>query len=101
MVYRRAFRILGRHEDAEEAMHEVFIRVIRGGGDTGDMLGGMGSVPGGQQKRFRTEFFLQATNVLNHANLVGFSGVQPSPFFGRATTALPGRRLETGMRFSF
>lgn len=31
MVYRRAFRILGRHEDAEEAMHEVFIRVIRGG----------------------------------------------------------------------
>ena len=77
------------------------VRVIRGGGDTGDMLGGMGSVPGGQQKRFRTEFFLQATNVLNHANLVGFSGVQPSPFFGRATTALPGRRLETGMRFSF
>lgn len=31
MVYRRALRILGRREDAEEAMHEVFIRVIRGG----------------------------------------------------------------------
>jgi RNA polymerase sigma-70 factor (ECF subfamily) len=31
MVYRRAYRILGRKEDAEEAMHEVFIRVIRSG----------------------------------------------------------------------
>ena len=31
MVFRRAYRILGRREDAEEAMHEVFIRVIRGG----------------------------------------------------------------------
>ena len=30
MVFRRAYRILGRREDAEEAMHEVFIRVMRG-----------------------------------------------------------------------
>ena len=29
MVFRRAYRILGRREDAEEAMHEVFIRVLR------------------------------------------------------------------------
>lgn len=77
------------------------VRVIRAGGDAGDMLGGIPSMPGAQQKRFRTEFFLQATNLLNRANLVGFSGVQTSPFFGRATTALPGRRFETGLRFSF
>ena len=30
MVYRRAFRLLGRREDADEAMQEVFIRVMRG-----------------------------------------------------------------------
>ena len=29
MVYRRAFRLLGRREDAEEATQEVFIRVMR------------------------------------------------------------------------
>jgi RNA polymerase sigma-70 factor (ECF subfamily) len=29
MVYRRAFRLLGRREDAEEAVQEVFIRVMR------------------------------------------------------------------------
>jgi hypothetical protein len=52
-------------------------------------------------KRFRTEFFVQATNLFNTVNPIGFSGVQTSPFFGRATAALPGRRLETGMRFSF
>lgn len=31
MVYRRAFRLLGRREDAEEATQEVFIRVMRSG----------------------------------------------------------------------
>lgn len=31
MVYRRALRLLGRREDAEEATQEVFIRVMRSG----------------------------------------------------------------------
>lgn len=30
MVYRRALRLLGRREDADEATQEVFIRVMRG-----------------------------------------------------------------------
>ncbi|MFO0575779.1 MAG: RNA polymerase sigma factor [Polyangia bacterium] len=30
VVFRRAFRLLGRREDAEEATQEVFIRVMRG-----------------------------------------------------------------------
>jgi RNA polymerase sigma-70 factor (ECF subfamily) len=30
MVYRRAYRLLGRREDAEEAVQEVFVRVMRG-----------------------------------------------------------------------
>jgi hypothetical protein len=77
------------------------VRILRGGGDAGEMLGSMGSIGGASNKRFRTEFFIQTTNILNHANLITFSGVQTSPFFGQPTAALPGRRIETGMRFSF
>lgn len=77
------------------------VRIVRGDSDSGSMLGMIGSMPGANDKRFRTEFFLQATNILNHANLIGFSGVQTSPFFGQPIAALPGRRVETGMRFSF
>jgi RNA polymerase sigma-70 factor (ECF subfamily) len=32
-VYRRARRILGRHEDAEEATQEIFIRALRAAGE--------------------------------------------------------------------
>jgi carboxypeptidase family protein len=78
------------------------VRIIRGGADSGEMLGAMGSMPPGpDDKRFRAQFFIQATNLFNHANLIGFSGVRTSPFFGHAVAALPGRRIETGMRFSF
>jgi hypothetical protein len=70
--------------------------------DDGDVLGQMpmgGAGAGGS--RWRTEIYLQAYNVLNHANRVGFTGVEASPFFGRPTSALPARRLESGIRFSF
>jgi Carboxypeptidase regulatory-like domain len=78
------------------------VRIIRGGADSGEMLGAMGSMPPGpDDKRFRAQFFIQATNLFNHANLIGFSGVRTSPLFGQAVAALPGRRIETGMRFSF
>ncbi len=76
------------------------VRILRGG-DASDLLGSIGSLPGAAAKRLRTEFYIQATNLLNNTNLTGFSGVQTSPFFGQATAALPGRRIETGMRFSF
>jgi hypothetical protein len=76
-------------------------RIIRGGGDSGGMLGMIGSMTEASNKRFQTEFFLQATNLFNHANLIDFCGVRTSPFFGQAIAALPGRRIETGMRFSF
>ena len=77
------------------------IKVIRGSSDSGDMLGMMSGMPGQTPKRFRTEFFIQATNLFNNVNPVGFSGVQSSPFFGQPIAAMPGRRLETGMRFTF
>ena len=80
------------------AMQRVMIRV---GGEGGEALGGMGGMPGDANKRFHLNLYVQAFNLLNHANLINFTGVQTSPFFGQATAALPGRRLETGMRFSF
>ncbi|HVF55365.1 MAG TPA: TonB-dependent receptor [Pyrinomonadaceae bacterium] len=70
--------------------------VIRIGGD-----GGGPSLPGDGDQKFRIDLYAQFFNVLNHTNLTNFSGVQTSPFFGRATAALPGRRIESGLRFSF
>jgi hypothetical protein len=51
--------------------------------------------------RFFVELYVQAYNLFNHANLTNFSGVQTSPFFGQPTSALPPRRIETGLKFSF
>jgi hypothetical protein len=44
---------------------------------------------------------LDAFNVLNRVNLGGFVGNLSSPFFGQATSAGPGRRLQAGLRWSF
>ena len=59
------------------------------------------SLPGASTKKYRMEFYAQAFNLLNHANLGAFSGVQTSPFFGQATSAQPPRRIEVGTRFNF
>ena len=69
-------------------------RAIRIGPD------GVGGLPGGGSQKYRVEFYVSATNLLNTANLSGYSGVQTSPFFGQPTSALPGRRIESGFRFS-
>lgn len=74
-------------------------RIVRiGGGD--ESIPGMPSMSLAS-KRYRMEFYTQVFNVLNHTNPTNFSGVLTSPFFGQATAALPGRRLEFGTRFSF
>jgi hypothetical protein len=77
------------------------VKILRGDSDSGGMLGSIGSMGGPQDKRFRTEFFLQATNLFNHTNPIAYSGVQTSLFFSQPTAATPARRIETGMRFSF
>ncbi len=76
-------------------------RIIRSGADSGETLNAIGSMPSAEDKRFQAQFFIQATNLLNHVNPTSFSGVLTSPFFGRPTAATPGRRIETGMRFGF
>jgi hypothetical protein len=74
-------------------------RIVRIGGNDGDVP----ALPSmsGANKRYRWEFYSQFSNVFNHTNRINFAGVQTSPFFGQATAALPGRRIEVGTRFSF
>jgi hypothetical protein len=74
------------------------MRVIRVGGGDG---AAPPSLPGMSTKKYRMEFYAQAFNVLNHANLGAFSGVQTSPFFGQATSAQAPRRMELGLRLNF
>jgi hypothetical protein len=73
--------------------------VVRSRGDT-DTLGALASATA-NDRRFRLQVYIQVFNLLNHVNATNFSGVQTSPFFGQPTAALPGRRVETGMRFGF
>ena len=74
------------------------VRMIRVGGGDGAAPPSIGM---GATKKYRLEFYAQAFNLLNHANLGAFSGVQTSPFFGQATSAQSPRRMELGMRFNF
>ena len=74
------------------------VRMVRIGGGDG---AAPPSISMGATKKYRLEFYLQAFNLLNHANLGVFNGVQTSPFFAQATSAQPPRRLEVGTRFNF
>ena len=74
------------------------VRMIRVGSGDGAAAPTMGL---GATKKYHLEFYAQAFNLLNHANLGAFSGVQTSPFFGQATSAQSPRRFEVGMRFNF
>ncbi|HVZ23286.1 MAG TPA: carboxypeptidase regulatory-like domain-containing protein [Vicinamibacterales bacterium] len=69
-------------------------------GRGGPRGGGPGGGFGGTQ-RFTLELYAQATNLLNHTNLLGFSGNMLSPFFQQATAAAQARRIELGMQFRF
>ena len=74
------------------------VRMVRIGGGDGAAPPSIGM---GGTKKYRLEFYAQVFNLLNHANLGAFSGVQTSPFFGQATSAQSPRRMELGMRFNF
>ncbi len=78
----------------------MVIQRIGGPGGAGDMLGAIGG-GGAENKRLRFEVFASAQNVLNHVNPIGYSGVMTSPFFGQPTAAMPGRRIDLGVRVGF
>ena len=51
--------------------------------------------------RYRLQFVVQAQNVTNNANYVGYSGVRTSPFFGQPTSVLNTRKVDMGVQLSF
>jgi hypothetical protein len=56
---------------------------------------------GAENKRFRIELFASAQNLLNRVTPMGNSGAMTSPFFRQPTAAMPGRRIDMGMRVGF
>jgi hypothetical protein len=80
----------------EPGISEVIARARNGG----DGMGALSSFDA-QGHRYRLELYALVQNVFNHVNLIAFNGVATSTFFGRATAALPARRLEIGTRFDF
>jgi hypothetical protein len=73
------------------------IAVIGGGG------GGAPTVQSFNQgaARYRLQLFVQAQNVTNHANFVGYSGTLTSPFYGRPTSVLGTRKIDIGLSLNF
>jgi hypothetical protein len=78
----------------------MIVQRVGGGGSAGDLLGGLGG-GGAEDKRIRFELYVSAQNLFNHVNPIGFSGVMTSPFFGEPTAAMPGRRVDLGVRIGF
>jgi hypothetical protein len=88
----------GKRAQASGGGQQGMVVVIGGGGGGGPM-GGFGG--GASDKRYQINFYMAGSNLTNHNNYVGFSGVQTSPFFGQATNVLNPRKLELGLRFGF
>ena len=76
-----------------------------GGGGRGGPGGGGGGpmmmMNDGGNNRYKMEFYVQAFNALNRANLQGFVGNLRSDFYGEATSAAAARRIEVGVNFGF
>jgi hypothetical protein len=57
------------------------------------------SVP--QTGRYRVSFYVQAQNLTNRANYIGYSGVLTSPFFRQARDVINPRRVDIGANFGW
>jgi len=51
--------------------------------------------------RYRITFNVAITNLTNHANYTGFSGVMTSPFFAQPTAVANPRRVDMSVSFGF
>ena len=77
----------------------MIVQRIGGASSGGDVAGAFGG--GAEDKRIRFELFVSGSNLLNTVNRVGYSGVMTSPFFGQPTAAMPGRKVDVGLRIGF
>ncbi|MCU1385884.1 MAG: hypothetical protein JWL71_4581 [Acidobacteria bacterium] len=51
--------------------------------------------------RFRIGIVVNAQNLTNHANYIGYSGTLTSPFFGLPTAVQGMRKIDIGLNFNF
>jgi hypothetical protein len=51
--------------------------------------------------RYRLLLFVQAQNLTNAVNYLGYSGTLTSPFFGKPTAAIGMRKIDAGISLSF
>ena len=51
--------------------------------------------------RFRIGVIVNAQNITNHSNYVGYSGTRSSPFFGLPTAVQGMRKIDVGLNFNF
>ena len=51
--------------------------------------------------RYRVQLFVQAQNLTNERNYVGYSGTMTSPFFAKPTAVSGMRKIDAGIQFSF
>ena len=51
--------------------------------------------------RYRLGVFLQASNLTNRANYLGYSGTMTSTFFGKPTNVRDMRKIDVGLQLSF
>ena len=83
--------------------------IMRAGGAAPAMAAGAGQMVvmqggpmgGPNSSRYSMNLFVQAQNVLNTVNPMGYSGVMTSPLFGQPTGAAPARKISIGVRFGF
>lgn len=68
---------------------------VWGRGREREREGGRGRVDRG------VEIYADVDNLFNTTNFTSYSGVLTSPYFGHPTAALPGRRIELGLRVFF
>jgi hypothetical protein len=68
-------------------------------GFTGSTVSSVGTFS--DRTRYRLTFSLQAQNITNHSNDIGYSGVLTSPFFGQPTAVLNPRRIDLSVQFGF
>jgi hypothetical protein len=57
--------------------------------------------PSRKDKSPSLTFSVDAFNILNRVNYQSYVGALTSPFFGRAVSTLPPRRVQLGARFQF
>ena len=51
--------------------------------------------------RYRVGFYINAQNLTNRPNYIGYSGTLTSPFFGQPTAVQGMRKIDVGTYFNF